>query len=137
MESHTSTPEWQIFEMRMRQRHVERCLLQAAAALDAGALNAAREALDEARSLSPEHPEIVVLAERLAALLDTSASGHNRLNPPAIVTVALLGIGLTGGAVWASTYDGGALLTGLADMAMTVAVQIVHIATITGIPQST
>jgi hypothetical protein len=59
MESHTSTPEWQSFETRMRQRHVERCLLQAAAALDADALNAARAALDEASRLSPGHPEIV------------------------------------------------------------------------------
>ena len=136
MESHTSTPEWQTFETRMRHRHIERCLLQAAAALDAGALNAAREALDEASGLSPGHPEIVVLTERLAALLDRSASEQRRLTRPVVATAALLGVGLVCGAAWAWTSDGGAMLSNLAGMATTLVDRIVHIATIAGIPQS-
>jgi hypothetical protein len=52
--------------MRMRRRRLERCLLRGSAALDAGVLDAAREALEEARSLSPDEPEVLLLSDRLA-----------------------------------------------------------------------
>jgi hypothetical protein len=120
----------------MRERHLERCLLQAAAALDAGALGAARAALDEASGLSPEDPEIAMLTERLAALLDAGGSERKRLMPPVAATVALLGFGLAGGVMWAPTSDGGTMLARVAGMAASVVARIVHIATIAGVPQS-
>jgi hypothetical protein len=65
--SHTGSQEWQSFEFRMRQRRVERCLLKADVALEAGFLDDAREALEEARSLSPSSPELIDLERRIAA----------------------------------------------------------------------
>jgi hypothetical protein len=51
--SHTSSGEWQSFEGRMRRRRAERCILRAQVAAEAGCLEDARAALDEARKLAP------------------------------------------------------------------------------------
>lgn len=58
----------------MRQRRAERLLLRAEAALDAGFIDDAKNALAEARRLSPEQPEI----DRIAGLIDAaeSAAAH-------------------------------------------------------------
>ena len=67
IQSHTGTQQWQSFELRMRQRRLERCLLRGSAAIEAGVLEDAREALEEARVLDPDAPGVVALAEQLAA----------------------------------------------------------------------
>ena len=66
--SHTGSQEWQSFEVRMRQRRVERCLLKADVAVEAGFAADAREALEEARCLSPFAPELRDLERRIASL---------------------------------------------------------------------
>jgi hypothetical protein len=66
-ESHTATEQWQSFELRMRRRAFERCVVRAVAALDAEVLDDAREAFEEAQRLSPEDPQIRELASRLSA----------------------------------------------------------------------
>jgi tRNA uridine 5-carboxymethylaminomethyl modification enzyme len=61
--SHISTAEWQSFELRMRHRRAQRCLLRAEVALEAGFPGDARAALDEARgranalSITPNQAE--------------------------------------------------------------------------------
>ena len=42
LQSHTATQQWQSFEIRMRRRRVDRCVLRAAVAIDAGVLEDAR-----------------------------------------------------------------------------------------------
>jgi hypothetical protein len=54
--SHTATAQWQSFEVRMRRRRVERCILRAEVALEAGFPGDARLALAEARQLDPLEP---------------------------------------------------------------------------------
>ena len=71
-ESHTSTCEWQQFELRMRRRRADHCLLQASAALDAEFPEAAEGALNEARQLCPGHPQLNEVAARLRSALDRS-----------------------------------------------------------------
>ena len=136
METHTSTPEWKTFETRMRQRHLERCLVQAAAALDLGELDMARTALDEARVLSPEDPEVDALSGRLASSFFVSPRPAKCLSRSAAAIIAFLGVGFGWGAVWASTTAGGAMLTNLAGTAMTIAGHLWRLATIAGVPQS-
>ena len=65
MAVHTTTGEWQSFELRMRRRRAERLLLRADAAADAGFIDEAREALAEARRLEPSLPDVARLAQRL------------------------------------------------------------------------
>lgn len=52
----------------MRQRRFVRCIQHAETALDAGLLDDARSALDEARQLQNESPELAALEVRLGAL---------------------------------------------------------------------
>lgn len=68
MAAHTSTGQWQSFELRMRRRRAERLLLRADAAADAGFLDEAREALAEARHLEPSLPDVARLEQRLKSL---------------------------------------------------------------------
>jgi hypothetical protein len=76
--SHTATDQWQSFEMRMRRRRAGRCLLRAEAALDAGFLDDAREALDEAAGLTPDDPAVPMLLSRLAdARIDADVQIHS------------------------------------------------------------
>ena len=65
--SHTSTPQWQSFEVRMRHRRAERCLLRADQAFLAGSLDEARAATDEARELDAGFPGIAEMDRRLNA----------------------------------------------------------------------
>src|SRR5262245_24503709 len=134
MDSHTSTPQWQTFETRMRQRHAERCLLQARTALESGSLDVARAALEEARSHSPEDPEIDILSELLVARLRGTVPQPRRLTRRATATVALLGLGLACVAVLAVPETGPAIVR-LAGMATSALAHIVHMATAAGIPQ--
>ena len=67
IQSHTATQEWQSFEMKMRRRRLERCVLRASVALEAGVLEDAAEALDEARRLDPNEITVQELAGQLAA----------------------------------------------------------------------
>jgi hypothetical protein len=64
--THTTTQQWQSFEMRMRHRRAERCRLRAEIAIEAGLPDEAREALDEARRLQPELPGLIATEERMA-----------------------------------------------------------------------
>jgi hypothetical protein len=136
MKSHTSTPEWQRFETRMRRRLVERCLLRASAALDADAPDMAKDVLEEARAIWPGHPEIDVLAERLVSSVPLSPQPPKRLTRWGATIVALLGFGLGWGGVWASTPKGAAALTELTTTATTAASHVVKIATRARVPQS-
>ena len=63
--SHTATQQWQSFEIRMRRRRVDRCVLRAAVAIDAGQLDDARAALEEVERLDPHEPAIQPLRTRL------------------------------------------------------------------------
>ena len=65
MASHSTTGEWKTFELRMRHRRVERLLLRAEAAADAGDRDAARACLEELQRLMPGLPAIETLRERL------------------------------------------------------------------------
>ena len=62
LSSHTSTDQWQSFEMRMRRRRAERCVLRAQVALEAGFPEDARAALDEARRLDSSTPDFETLS---------------------------------------------------------------------------
>lgn len=64
--SHTATPQWQSFELRMRQRRAERCLVRADLAWSAGLFEEARIATEEARDLAPDLPEVAAMDRRLA-----------------------------------------------------------------------
>lgn len=59
--SHTATHQWHSFEMRMRQRRADRCVLRAELALEAGFEEEARAALQEARGLIAHSPDIDTL----------------------------------------------------------------------------
>ena len=63
----------------MRRRRVERCLLRASVAIEAGVLDDAREAIEEVRRLDPDEPGLEPLTAQLA-----SAE-----NPPTIEPVVL------------------------------------------------
>jgi hypothetical protein len=58
---------WATFEARVRGRRFARCIDRANAALDSGAIEEARSAVEEARALSPDAPEITELEARIAA----------------------------------------------------------------------
>ena len=65
--SHISTAEWQSFEMRMRRRRAQRCLLRAEVALEAGFADDAGEALEEARRLDAPLDQISRVERLIAA----------------------------------------------------------------------
>lgn len=73
---HAATEEWLSFEARMRRRRVGRCLLRADLALDDGLPADARIAIDEARQLDSECPELEELESRLRAFDGTVAGSH-------------------------------------------------------------
>jgi hypothetical protein len=58
---------WATFEARVRGRRFARCIDRANAALDAGEIDEARSAVEEARALAPDAPEISELEARIAA----------------------------------------------------------------------
>lgn len=94
--THTATRQWQSFEIRMRHRRAERCRLRAEIAIEAGVLEDAREALDEARRLQPDLPGLALAEERLAvaqfALNDVPADsprGGRRLTAAVAMALAI------------------------------------------------
>src|SRR5687767_8688690 len=98
--SHTSTDEWQSFEVRMRRRRAERCVLRAEVALHAGFEEDARLALEEARRLDSSAPDLDALRERISHLIEPPAAEapappprRRRLLPiAAAVTLFLSGV---------------------------------------------
>jgi hypothetical protein len=86
--SHVTTGEWQSFELRMRRRRAERCLLRADIALEAGFVDDAREALEEARRLAPGVGGVSALEARIAtassAVTESSPARHSRALPIAV-----------------------------------------------------
>ena len=132
MNAHTSTPQWQTFETRMRGRLVERCLRGASAAIEANAPDAAKAFLAEARVIYPGHPEIDALEEQLVSRLGVSLQQPKRLGWCAATIVVVLALGL-GGAVWTSTPESARTLAGLAT---TAAAYVLEIAARVGLPQS-
>jgi hypothetical protein len=94
--THTSTQEWQSFEIRMRRRRAERCLLRAEVALDAGFEDDARAALDEARRLDWQSPDFDSLKARIDQRRAADAAqrdGRRRLVYVAAGVLALVGAG--------------------------------------------
>jgi hypothetical protein len=85
--SHTATQQWQSFEIRMRRRRVDRCVLRAAVAIDAGQLDDARAALEEVERLDPHEPAIQPLRTRLS---DAELRPAEPPIEPAPVPVAVL-----------------------------------------------
>ena len=132
MKAHTSTPQWKIFETRMRGRLVDRCLRGASAAIEANAPDAAKAFLAEARVIYPGHPEIDALEEQLVSRLGVSLQQPKRLRWSRAAVVVVLGLGLVCGAQWTSTPEGARALTGLA----TAAAHVLEIAARVGLPQS-
>ena len=111
--------------MRMRRRRVERCLLRASVAIEAGVLDDAREAIDEVRRLDPDEPGLEPLTAQLAAAENPpSQSGqiplarHSRCRLPApaprrvrrpghhrfAAAAVLLAGSAAGGWLWPSTF---------------------------------
>lgn len=85
--SHTSTHEWQSFEVRMRLRRAQRCVLRCEVALGAGFVADARDALDEARRLDSSTPTLEELQARFG--IDGSAElGARPRSPRWIAPVA-------------------------------------------------
>src|SRR5262245_26449759 len=74
LQTHTATQQWQSFEIRMRRRRIDRCVLRAAVAIDAGVLEEAREALEEVERLDPHEPAIEPLRAKLAAAKSKTAA---------------------------------------------------------------
>ena len=58
---------WATFEARVRGRRFARCLERANQMIDLGRLDEARDALNEARILSPDAPELAELERRIAS----------------------------------------------------------------------
>ena len=87
LQPHTATQQWQSFEMRMRRRRVDRCVLRAAVAIEAGVLEDARIAIEEVERLDPYEPAIDPLRVRLAAAEASPAA--QPFQPPALEVSAL------------------------------------------------
>ena len=76
--SHTSSEQWQSFEIRMRQRRAERCVARAEAALEAGRDDEAREALSEAHALNRQSPDFETLKARVVERHAATAAAARR-----------------------------------------------------------
>jgi hypothetical protein len=94
-QSHTSTQQWQSFELRMRRRRVQRCVQRADEALAAGRVAYAREALEEARHLDPESAEITALAGRVEEVRQRRARRTAMWRPAVAVALVVAATGLT------------------------------------------
>lgn len=102
--SHTSTQQWQSFEVRMRYRRAERCVARAEAALGAGRDDEARAALDEARALNPETPPLEAVAaavhQREAA---ARAAARRRQQRTAAAVAIILAVAAASFGFWLRT----------------------------------
>ncbi len=99
-QTHTSTQEWQSFEIRMRRRRAERCLLRAEAALDAGFEDDARAALDEARRLDWQTPDFDSLKARLDGRRAAEAAQRDKRRHLVYLATAALVITVVGGTLF-------------------------------------
>ena len=92
--SHTSTNQWQSFEVRMRRRRAERCVMRAEVALEAGFPDEARAALEEARLLDVTTPDFETLRATIApaALPPVRRSRRPLIAAAAAVVVTTLGM---------------------------------------------
>lgn len=103
MGTHTSTGEWQSFEVRMRHRRAERLLLRAEAAAEAGFIDEARTALDEVRALVPRLPGLAETEARIDAAASrpiesiAPSAARPRRAVAAVVVVTLLGASAAAG----------------------------------------
>ena len=104
-QTHTSTQEWQSFEIKMRRRRAERCLLRAEVALDAGFEDDARLALDEARRLDWQSPDFDSLKARLVQRRAAQAAERNGRRRRVYLAAACLAVIVAGGAL-VLQYDG-------------------------------
>jgi hypothetical protein len=93
-QSHTSTQQWQSFELRMRQRRVQRCVQRANEALAAGRVAHAQDALEEARHLDPGSAEVTALAGRVEAVRLRRAK-RTAMWRPAAAAMVLAAAGLS------------------------------------------
>ena len=93
---HTGTQQWQSFEIRMRHRRAERCLLKAQTALDAGMEDEARAALDEARGLNPDVPafDALLAASRARQRSARAASRRTAMRRATLAAALLIAVGL-------------------------------------------
>ena len=100
MVSHTTTGEWQSFEVRMRRRRAERLVLRAEAAVEAGRLDDAQMCVEEARALAPDLPALDALERRLSPApepepeADQLVRTRSRLGTAAAALLALISIGV-------------------------------------------
>jgi hypothetical protein len=95
-QSHTSTAQWQSFELRMRQRRVDRCVQRAREALAAARIRDAEVAIEEAQALDPENPAAAALAARVpivAARARARRALRQRLAGVAAVVLLAAGLG--------------------------------------------
>src|SRR5688572_26977745 len=90
MVSHTSTGEWQSFEVRMRRRRAERLLLRAEAAVEAGHLDDARMCLSEAKALVPDMPGLEAVELRLSPSPRPSVTKVRRRTAIVAVVIAVV-----------------------------------------------
>jgi hypothetical protein len=101
--SHTTSEQWQSFEVRMRYRRAERCVQRAESALEAGMESDARAALEEARALKPDSPDIAALQSALNARRAAAAEAQRRVRARrGGAAGAAVGVAILGGlfAVW-------------------------------------
>lgn len=97
MVSHTTTGEWQSFELRMRRRRAERLLLRAEAAMDAECFEDAQQCLAEARALEPGLPGIDALQQKLSTPLpEVQHEATPRRLAPAAAVLLLTGTAVVG-----------------------------------------
>lgn len=115
--------------MRMRRRRADRCALRAAVALEAGVLDDARAALDEALYLSPDDPALHELAARIEAAereLSVPVPGQRLSRRGLGMAAALVLLSGAGGWLWvqADGADFGRLVAGVDGVAARVAAAI-------------
>jgi len=75
--------------MRMRRRRVERCLLRASVAIEAGVLDDAREAIDEIRRLDPNEPGLELLDAQLTDAANPPLIEQLPVEQPAVPALVL------------------------------------------------
>ena len=100
--SHTSSQQWQSFEIKMRYRRAERCVLRAQTALEAGMEEEARAALDEARTLNADTPTLESLRAAVRERQAIAAAADRRAKERRLAAVAVLVVALGSGAVWSA-----------------------------------
>jgi hypothetical protein len=93
-----ASEEWLSFERRMRKRRLERCLLRANTALEAGVTEDAEAAIKEARELDNGAPELPALERRLAVLQSPAPTQATPRNTSRLIWIAagLAVVGVSG-----------------------------------------